>query len=60
MKKITLTWETSFETDDEVNEFIARIARVHSQMYGMNVAESKLANTREYIGAVNTIKVIIE
>ena len=59
MKNIKLTWETSFETNKEVNEFINYIAMVHSNIYccSLDVTYKPLIKKGKYTGARNKIKI---
>jgi len=55
--EVALRWDTEFETESEVQEFIARIAGVHAEMYGTGAVGKALASDGEYHGAVNHITV---
>lgn len=61
MIKSKLTWETEFENEDELNNFIEEIGLIHSRRYGcIPVARDNLLKIGFYIGAVNRIKIEIE
>jgi hypothetical protein len=59
MKKVTLTWETSFNTDEEVQLFIEQVAQIHEVQYGTTVAKEELMCNGKYEGVTNHIEVKI-
>jgi len=58
--KVSLQWNTGFETMEEVNEFITLISEAHKQRYGVDIVKKKLLANSEYIGAVNEIYVDVK
>jgi len=60
MKKVTLTWETSFNTDEEVQQFIKRIAQIHEERYATKVVENDLLSGGSYKGSINNITVKVK
>ena len=58
--KVTLNWKTEFDTQEELDEFIHKISRIHSERYGcIDIVNHDLHTHGNYIGAVNRIYLLV-
>ena len=59
--EVSLTWQTGFATQEEVDRFLSLIGEVHNQMYyAPGIAYDKLAKDGFYQGTKNYIEVNVK
>ena len=58
MINVKLVWETGFDSEEEINDFIDKIGEIHEERYCcLPIVAYSLKKHKKYVGALNKISI---